>query len=217
MYFENREDAGLKLANVLSKLQLKPKQSLVIAILRGGIVVAFEISKKLKIPLSALVVRKIGAPFQRELAIGAVTSFSNPALDKETISDLGVSSKYLKQETRRMQLEAVNREGLLGISNVNLDVLGKTLVVVDDGLATGASAICAARALKEKGAKRLILAVPCGAPSALLRVREYFDRVVCPVESEEFFAVGQFYRDFSAVEDDDVVKILASSALIGDN
>jgi len=206
MVFANRQEAGELLAKKLGILKINPKKAVVAGIARGGVAVAGVIARKLGIPLTAVVIKKLGAPYNPELAIGATASFGKPVLDRWLIADSLVSKEYLKGEVLKKRREAARREKFLGISS--FDYSEKDVIVVDDGLATGQTARAAAKVLKNLGANRLILAVPCASPSTLDLVGGDYDEVVCPVVDPELVAVGQFYSDFSEVSDSEVKRIL---------
>ena len=208
MIFENRRQAGEILTKKLSKLKLKAQNSVICAIPRGGVLVAKQTAQKLKIPLKVIVIKKLGAPTNPELAIGAVASFGKPVIDRLLTKDLGVNPNYIKKEVYNKKREARVREKFLGIKLEPKDFENKLVVVVDDGLATGQTAKMAAKILRQFNAAKLILAVPCGATSVVNEMAKDYDQVVCSEVRVDFMAVGQFYRDFSPVEDSEVKELL---------
>jgi|SRR3989338_6537635 len=208
MVYEDRSDAGYILADLISKRKIDEKKYVVCAIPRGGVVVGAKIAKKLKIPLVPLVIKKLGAPTNPELAIGATASFGKPIVDRWLAADLGIGADYLKKEIIKKKREAKHREKFLGDFNLSKVIIGKNVVVVDDGLATGQTAKMAVKILKQFGAKRIILAVPCAPISVIEQVRGDYDEVICPETREDFMAVGQFYKNFQPVVDEEVRKIL---------
>lgn len=214
MIFSNREHAGEVLVEKLLKFKFDPKKSIIAAIPRGGIVVGVRIANLLKIPLFPLVIKKLGAPGNRELAIGATASFGAPVLDRWLIAELKVSGDYLKRETATRKKEALAREKFLGVDISKINVSGKVVIVVDDGIATGQTVKLAGKILRQLGAEKLILAVPCASPSALEAVKGEYDEIICPEISEDFMAVGQFYIDFRPIEDEEVKKILSKHLTI---
>lgn len=208
MIYQNREDAGFELADSIRKLKLFPKKTVVVGIARGGVAVARVIADILKLPLVALVIKKIGAPYNPELAIGAVGSIGKPVLDRELIGEFEVGSDYVKNQVWKMRQEAKAREKFLGIKITKDTIFGKNVVVVDDGLATGQTAKAGALILKSLGAKKLILAVPVSAYSTLEFLAKYWDKIICPTKVTDFMAVGQFYRDFRPISDEEAKKLL---------
>lgn len=208
MIFEDRCHAGKLLAENLRKVDFDRKNAIVAAIPRGGVVIGEEISKALKIPLAVIVIKKLGAPGNSELAIGATASRGEPVLDRWLMRDLDVNSDYLKKEIATKKKEAAARERYLGFELSPSDFAGKDVILVDDGLATGQTAKAAAKIIKKFGPERLVLAIPCASPSTINLVKGDFDEVVCLEASEELYAVGQFYQDFRPIEDLEVREIL---------
>ena len=196
------------LAKEFKRIKIPRKNSIIVGIPRGGVVVANAVSASLAIGLSAIVIKKLGAPMNPELAIGATAAHGEPVLDRWLIRDLKVPATYLKKELLKKRKEARAREKLLGIENSSDKFKDKIVVVVDDGLATGQTAKAAARVLKRFGAKSKILAIPCAAPSTIEQVSDDFDKVICLEANSDFEAVGQFYRDFRPVSDEEVRKLL---------
>lgn len=211
MIYRDRAHAGQILSKKLQKLKLDWKNSLVVAIPRGGVVIGREIAQKFKVPLKVVVIKKIGAPTNPELAIGAVGSFGKPVLDEWLIRDLKVSRDWLKRQILKKQKEVKRREKFLLTSISRDDIIGKIVFVVDDGLATGQTAKAAAKMLRQFMPMKLILAVPCASPSTIENVKDSYDEIICPHIASDFWAVGQFYRDFRPVEDEEVKKLLEVS------
>lgn len=206
MIFKNRQHAGSLLAQELEKSKISKENSLLAGITRGGVVVAAAASQNLKIPLTAIVVKKLGAPTNPELAIGAIGAWGRPVVDRWLVADLRVPNEWLRREIRNKKKEAKRLEEYLGVSVSQLT--DHDVVIVDDGLATGQTAKAAAKAARELGAKKVILAVPVGAPSVVESIRADFDTIICLIVDPNLEAVGQFYRDFAPVSDEEVKKIL---------
>ena len=208
MIFDDRYQAGELLAKKLSKLRLDHQKTVIFAIPRGGIIVGDAISQLLKIPLTCIVIKKLGAPTNSELAIGATAAFGKPVLDRWLINDLGVTSSFLKSEVAKRRKEAQLREKFLGCKISATQFNNKNIIVCDDGLATGQTARAAVRIIKTFSPKKVILAVPCGSPSVVGLMKEEYDKVICLIERVDFWAVGQFYNDFRPVTDEEVKEIL---------
>lgn len=210
MIFDNREHAGELLANEISKLNLSLAKVIIAAIPRGGIVVGTAVAKSLKLPLTALVIKKLGAPTNPELAIGATAAHGEPVLDRWLIADLKVSREFIKKEVRTKKREALVREKFLGISPDKVQFEGRIVIVVDDGLATGQTAKAAAKFLRQSKARELILAVPCATPATIEFLKSDYERIVCLVPDPNLQAVGQYYGDFRPVSDAEAKELLAT-------
>lgn len=207
--FRDRVDAGERLAHRLSRY--RGTDALVVGIPRGGVPVAAAVARALDADLDIVVARKLGAPFSEELAIGAVTADGVRFLNDAMIAGLGVDSAYLEQETRRESTEAARREARFRGGAPPLDVAGRTVILVDDGLATGATMIAAARSIRARQPARLVIAVPVGSPQACHRLQSEADEVVCLEAPESFWAVGLYYQDFSQTEDSEVERLLCEA------
>jgi len=214
MIFADRYQAGEKLAERLKKLKLSPKKSIIAAIPRGGVIVAQAICEILAIPITCIVIKKLGAPYNPELAIGATASFGKPVLDRWLLADLGVSSDYLKKEIIKKKKEAKAREKFLGQNFSNFKFEDKNVIVVDDGLATGQTSKAAAKIIRAFKPEKLILASPCASPQAIELVKDDYDEIICLEIDENLMAVGQFFRDFRPIEDAEVKEILAGQLTI---
>lgn len=206
--FADRYDAGKKLLVKLEARGFDASNCIVCAIPRGGVVVGKVVADGLGVKLAAVVVKKLGAPGDPELAIGAVAPRGRPFVDKKYLVNLGVEKEYLKTEVRRKRTQAVEREKLLGDRIKISDVGGKIAIVVDDGLATGHTACAAAVYLRRMKPERLVLAVPCVFPDSLALVDQYYDEVIYVEISDGFWAVGQFYKSFEEVDDNQVAQLL---------
>jgi putative phosphoribosyl transferase len=183
----------------------------VIGLPRGGVVVAAEVARSLAAPLDVMVTRKIGAPFNPEFAIGAVAP-GVVHLDDATVEALLIPRDYIDRSVAREQEVARQREARLREGRPGLDVTGRTVIVVDDGLATGATAIAALVALRQMHPGKIVVAVPVGAPDTVARLRNRADDVVCLQTPTAFRAVGQAYVDFTPVEEDEVIRLLQTHA-----
>lgn len=210
MSFLNRREAGKKLAEALRAYQ--GKKGVVVAIPRGGVVVAREVAKSLKMPLDILVMRKLGAPGNPELAIGAVVSEKEYFLNPSIIKELGVSSSYIAQEIEKQAELVKERKEKYLKGRKPVECRGKVVILVDDGLATGATARLALEILRKRQPSKLILAIPVAPPGTVRDLSALADEVVALMTPSFFYAVGQFYTDFSPVSDEEVVKILEEQA-----
>jgi putative phosphoribosyl transferase len=204
--FLNREDAGLKLAQRLS--HLRAERPVVIALPRGGVVVADVVARALDAPLDVLVVRKLGAPHQPELAIGAVAEDGTLVADERLIELFGLSNEELTAMTEVKRAEIAARIRRYRGERPLEAVEGKTVILVDDGIATGATAHAAARALRARRPERLVLAVPVAASQTLRMLEREVDELACLEASPELIAVGYWYVDFRQISDHEVVQLL---------
>ncbi len=202
--YTNREAAGQMLARRL--MSYAHTNAVVLGIPRGGVPVAKEVADALDAPLDVIVVRKLGAPGQPELGIGAVVDGDHPRaiFSQDIIEHLGVSDEYIGAEIAR-QLKEVNRRE----TAYRVPLRGKTVIVIDDGIATGSSVRAALRGVRRQKPKRLILAIPVAPAESIEALQSDADEIVCLETPEDFFAVGQFYRDFRQVSDDQMKAILS--------
>jgi putative phosphoribosyl transferase len=211
--FTDRADAGRQLAEAVARLDLD--DPVVCGLPRGGIVVAAEVAKRLSAPLDVVLVRKLGAPYQPELALGAVVDGGEPetVLNEEIIRELGVSEEFIRKEVRT-GLEMIERSRQLYVSQRwRPDIVGRSVVLVDDGLATGATMRAALHAVRRKKPRDVIVAVPVGALETIGSLSSEAERVLCLATPEPFGAVGSYYRDFSQVDDGVVVELLMEAGL----
>lgn len=204
---QNRLDAGRQLAVRLA--HFKGRKTVVLGIPRGGVAVAEPIADALKAPLSVLIVRKIGAPGNEEVALGAVSVDEKPVWNKQAMSLLQPDADWLEEKIRHKVEEVRQREQSFGFSEFP-SLKGKTVIVVDDGIATGASFAAALQWLKGQTPAKIVAAIACAPSDTAKRLRLEVDEWVCLIESPDFMAVGQFYKDFREVTDDEVKTILAS-------
>jgi putative phosphoribosyl transferase len=207
MHFTDRRDAGRRLATALAALS--DVDLLILALPRGGVPVAAEIASALGAPLDIIGVRKIGAPGQPELGVGAVAEGGGLVLDERIMMALGLEERDVADTIDRERREVLRRVERYRGSRPLPDVTGKTVVVVDDGLATGVTATAALRAVRNQRAARVILAVPVCSPAARSALVDEADEIVCMLAPEGFAAVGQWYDDFAQTSDEEVVALLA--------
>lgn len=206
--FADRHDAGRRLA--LRLLPLEGERPVVLALPRGGVPVAFEVAKALRAPLDLVLVRKLGAPFNPELAVGAVVDGETPCclLNDDVVRALGVTDDYLATERTRQLAEIERRRALYRGERPRPSLAGRTVVLVDDGIATGATMKAAIAATRQARAARVIVATPVAPAETVAELKELADAVVVLMTPDMFAAVGQFYDDFTQVEDDEVVELL---------
>lgn len=209
MRYLDREDAGRQLAELLAKY--RPAQPVVLGLLRGGIVVALEVANALQAPLDLLVVRKVGVPGHPEFAMGA-TAPGVTWLDEELIGRLHLPRYVIEGRIAEEARVVSERDALFRRGRPPLPLQGKTVILVDDGLATGATAVAGLRVVRKQHPARLIFAAPLGSPEGIERVRPEADEVVCPAWPPGFHAVSQGYRVFTQVSDAEVRHCLAAAA-----
>jgi predicted phosphoribosyltransferase len=208
MSFKDRSDAGRKLAAALAGY--KDQQPVILALPRGGVPVAAEVAAALKAPLDLILVRKIGVPFQPELAMGAVVDGGTPIIvrNEDVIRLAGIEEVEFTviRDSELAEIER-RRQRYLG-SRERVDVAGRTAIVIDDGVATGATTRAALRATRMRNPKKLILAVPVAPTENLAELRSDADEVICLEDYEFFGAIGAYYADFSQVADEEVIELL---------
>ena len=209
MIFADRIDAGERLAKGLA--HLAGSECVVLAIPRGGVIVGEVIARELGAPLDVVVPRKIGAPGNPELAIGAVAPGIR-VLDPRMVGALGVTDRYLEREIAEQEAEIERRQRAYRGGRPPQPVEGRVAIVVDDGVATGSTAVAALRWARARGAERVVLAVPVAPPQSLERLSAEADEVVVLETPQPFLAVGEWYRDFDQTTDEQVVSALARSA-----
>jgi putative phosphoribosyl transferase len=210
--FRDRTEAGRRLAARLAPLA--GERPVVLALPRGGVPVGFEIARALGAPLDVVVVRKIGAPWQPELALGAIVGGDaiDLAVDEGLLARLRISREALEPIVAREREELHRRERLYRAGRPRAEVLDRTAIVVDDGVATGASMRAALRAIRRRRPRRLVLAVPVAPPETVTALGREVDELVCLEAPRDFFAVGQHYARFDQVSDEEVIEWLDRAA-----
>ncbi len=208
--FRDRIDAGRQLARALLAKTLP--DPVVLALPRGGVPVAAEVARALKAPLDLLLVRKIGAPHQPELALAAVAEGGALAINEDVLEAVGASPAYVEQQARAQAQEIARRRSLYVGGRVPVPVAGRSAIVVDDGIATGATMRAALRLLRERAPARIVLAVPVAPPDTIESMRPLVDDLVCLDTPAYFHAVGAHYVDFDQVDDATVTRLLGATS-----
>jgi predicted phosphoribosyltransferase len=206
--FRNRTDAGRRLAEKLAAYANRP-DVLVLALPRGGVPVGCEVARALGAPLDVFLVRKLGVPGYEELAMGAVATGGVRVLNDEIVRGLGISDHEIDAVVARERQELARRERLFRGDRPPPDVAGRTVILVDDGLATGATMRAAIHALRQQQPARIVVAVPTASPDTSEALKADADDVICAMTPEPFFAVGHWYEDFTQTTDDEVRELLA--------
>jgi putative phosphoribosyl transferase len=211
MLFADRVEAGRALAERLGAYAGRP-DVIVLALPRGGVVVGYEVARALRVPLDVLVVRKLGVPGHSELAMGAIASGGARVLSPDVIDALGISQSQIEAVAVREQAELERRERAYRGAQPAAPLSGRTVLLADDGLATGATMRAAVRSLRLHEPARIVVAVPVGAPQTCAELRDEADEVVCARSPDPFEAVGSWYDDFSQTSDNEVRGLLARAA-----
>lgn len=209
LIFRDREDAAMQLAEQLKELELR--DPLVLGIPRGGVVTGAVLARELGAELDITLSRKLRAPHQPELAVGAVGEDGHVYLDKHTAEAPGITAGYVERERQYQITEITRRQKLFRAAKPAAPIEGRSVIVTDDGIATGSTMIAALRVVRNQRPHELIVAVPVAPPDRLGPIRERCDRLICLHAPEVFWAVGQFYREFEQVSDEQVVKLLRES------
>lgn len=210
--FQDRVDAGRQLAERLA--HLKERRAVVLALPRGGVPVGFEIAKALEAPLDLILVRKIGAPWQPELAVAAVVDGPEPqtVVNEDVMQVLGLTQDYVEAEGQRQLAEIERRRRIYLEGRERVEIKGRTAIVVDDGIATGATVRAALKATRRAGPEHLVLAVPVAPPDTIEALRPEVDELICLSMPTYFGAISMFYADFRQVGDEEVTDLLRRAA-----
>jgi putative phosphoribosyl transferase len=211
MLFRDRFEAGRLLASKL--LQYAGRADvLVLGLPRGGVPVAFEVARALCAPLDVFIVRKLGLPGREELAMGAIASGGVRVLNEKVVRELAISAKMIDMVTEEEQAELERREGAYRGNRPAPFLRGRTVILVDDGLATGSTMRAAIEALRNQGTARIVVAVPVGSSDSCMELKDAADDIVCAVTPEPFYGVGMWYDDFSQTTDEEVHELLERAA-----
>ena len=211
MYFQDRFEAGRVLASKLTEFANRP-DAVVLALPRGGVPVGLEVAKALNVPLDVFVVRKLGVPGREELAMGAIASGGISVLNEGVVQTLQIPQYMIEAVAAEEERELERREREYRDGRPPSDVRGRTVILVDDGLATGSTMRVVARALRQKQPAQIVVAVPVASTRTCSEFAAEVDKIVCAVTPEPFWAVGQSYQDFSQTSDDEVRELLRQAA-----
>lgn len=207
-HFQHRREAGQQLARLLTRYHRAP-DTVVIALPRGGVPVAAEIAQALELPLELCLVRKLGVPWQPEVAMGAIATGGVHVLHRKLIGDLGISPAQVEREVAAQRLELERRDQAYRGQRPWPNLRGKTAIIVDDGIATGASVEAAIEALRQQGVSGVIVAAAVAGRTAVAKLSRLADHVICALEPECLNSVGEWFADFASVSDDEVRGLLA--------
>jgi putative phosphoribosyl transferase len=208
--FKDRVQAGRYLADKLLTYANAP-DALVLGLPRGGVVVAYEVANKLRIPLDVFLVRKLGVPGYEELAMGAIASGGTRVMNEDVLQQIRITDSTIEAVARREELELKRREVAYRGDRPPLDVHGLTVILVDDGLATGATMRAAVAALRKQKPNQIIIAVPTASPDVCDEFRTQVDSIVCGMTPTPFYAVGAWYENFSQTTDEEVRELLRTT------
>ena len=209
--FENRAEAGRELAEKLDKYSGR-EDVIVLGLPRGGVPVAYEVAKRLRAPLDVFIVRKLGVPGFEELAAGAIASGGVRVLNEDVIRSIPYADEAIEAVTVKETAELERREHIYREGRPPPELRDRIVILVDDGLATGATMRAAVKALRQRGTAKIVVAVPVGPPDTCRELEEEGDETICLSKPPFFQAVGQYYEDFSQTSDDDVRELLSSAA-----
>jgi putative phosphoribosyl transferase len=209
--FRNRHEAGRALADLVVP-EVEGEDVVVLALPRGGVEVAYEVASRLRAPLDILLVRKLGVPWQPELAFGAIATGDVTVINEDHVRALGLSQALIRDVVKRERLELEHRERLYRNGSKPIHLAGKTVVVVDDGIATGSTMRAALESLAKRGVARRVLACPVAAPETVDGLEHEAELVLCLMTPPHFLAVGAWYDDFAPVSDEEVRRLLEHAA-----
>jgi len=209
MHFRDRADAGRLLGETLRPRYGNRADVLALALPRGGVPVAYEVARILNVPLDVFVVRKLGVPGHEELAMGAIATGGAVVFNDEVVRSLGIPQSAIDRVIAGERTELERREREYRGDRPPLDVKGKTVILIDDGLATGASMHAAVQAVRALGPAAIVIAVPAAAASTCYRLRSFVDDIVCVITPEPFYAVSAWYDDFSQTTDEEVASLIS--------
>jgi len=210
-FFKDRVDAGRKLAKKLLKYANR-SDILILALPRGGVPVAFEVAKELNVKMDVFIVRKLGVPGNEELAMGAIASDNIIVLNEDVVRSFQISKQTIDAVAARELRELERREYIFRGKRPKLSISDSTVILIDDGLATGATMNAATAAVKTKNPTKIVIAVPTGAPDTCRSFEGKVDEVICVATPEPFYAVGAWYEDFSQTTDEEVCELLEKAA-----
>ncbi|CAM4435588.1 MAG: putative protein [Legionella sp.] len=213
MNYVNRQQAGQVLADLLHDYAVK-ENSLILALPRGGVPVAYEIATKLCLPMDIFIVRKLGVPGHEEYAMGAIASGGVVVFNEDVVQGLHINSTAIEEVLQKEERELERREQVYRANKSPLQLTGKTVILVDDGIATGYTMRAAIAALKQKNPAELIVAVPVAARSTCAGMANLVNKIICPLQPANFYAVGLWYDDFSQTSDEEVMHLMTTLSSI---
>ncbi|AZL16242.1 phosphoribosyltransferase [Rickettsiales endosymbiont of Stachyamoeba lipophora] len=215
MFFKDREDAGKKLAGKLRHYVGK-HHTLILALPRGGVPVAHEVARSLNIPFDVFIVRKLGTPRSSELAMGAITLGGHIIFNEDIIQMYSITPEDIKREVAKQEQELQRRNELYRSGKPFPNIKNQIIILIDDGIATGATISVAVKALKEEHPAKIIIATPIAPQDIYEKLKKQVDEVICLDVPEVFYGVGQFYQDFSQTSDEEVIKLLENPTAVND-
>ncbi len=211
--FKDRKDAGRILAGKLANYTNDPN-TVILALPRGGVPVAYEVARELGLPMDVLIVRKLGVPNHEELAMGAIASGGVRFLNRSVIESLRILPEMLEEVERHEALELMRREALYRGNKTPLPIEGRNVILIDDGIATGSTMRVAIQVLRAQHARKIIVATPAAPPSAKWEIEPLVDEFIAVVLPTDFYGVGQFYEDFAQLDDDTIYELVRMGAKI---